>query len=218
MNHSRDPQAAEALINATLAIAAAGKPLMERLLAPGDSFVEWEHYPPDDAVDHASACRYFYHAHAAGERGDGEHGHFHLFLERTGHLAATPALAEPVDATCESAAVSHLVAVAIDLQGLPTGLFTVNRWVTDEWLLPASTIVQRLPAYSLARAAGDHLVGEWLTALVRFFAPDITELLKQRDVLIGSWTPERFEDREAEVLTSLPIDINQAVGVVQDAS
>lgn len=210
MHVLRSPQAAQALIDATIAVAAAGIPLMERLLARGDKFVEWEHYPSADAVDPLSGCRYFYHAHAAGDRGE-EHGHFHLFFERDAGLRQVPALAAPSSLEDGNAEVSHLIAVAIDRQGLPSELFTVNRWVTDEWLLPASVLIERLPSFELSKASGDPLINAWLTALVAFYAQDIAALLRRRDAILSGWLADKFEDETQEVLTASPIHINDAV-------
>ena len=210
MIEARSPAAAQALIDATFAVAAAGVPLMKRLIHADDSFVEWDHYPADDAVDLVAGCRYFYHAHAAGERGE-EHGHFHLFFERDADLHDVRPLASPPIAQEGNAEVTHLIAVAIDRSGLPSGLFTVNRWVTDEHLLPASVLIERLPAFDLANAPGDPLIARWLSALIAFYAPDISELARARDEVIAGWPAERFEDPSIEVLTALPIHINDAV-------
>jgi hypothetical protein len=97
--------------------------------------------------------------------------------------------------------------------GSPSGLelFTVNRWVTDEWLVPASVLIERLRAFDLANAPGDPLIARWLSALIAFYAPDISKLARARDEAIAGWPAERFEDPSIEVLTALPIHINDAV-------
>jgi hypothetical protein len=213
MIEARSPAAAKALIDATLAVAAAGVPLMERLVSANESFVEWDHYPADDAVDLVAGCRYFYHAHAAGERGE-EHGHFHLFFERDAAMRDVRLLASPPIQQGENAQVAHLIAVAIDRQGLPSELFTVNRWVTDEWLLPASVLVERLPTFDLGNATGDPLINRWLTALVGFYAQDIAELLYRRDDMLSGWSADGFEDEAVEVLTVSQIHINDAVEAI----
>ncbi|HEX8554851.1 MAG TPA: hypothetical protein VF695_09105, partial [Sphingomonas sp.] len=183
---------------------------------PGGAFVVWDHYPPNDCVDHLSGCRWFYHAHPEGERDGGEHGHFHLFFDRARFRgkADTP-LAGPPSGRSSGADVVHIIAIAIDLNGLPMRLFTVNRWVTDEWLYPAAAISRRLPRFDLSRAGGDALVNAWLTAAIAFFRPQIRDVLRQRDARIATWTdmPASFENREQEVLSMTPICINDAVAV-----
>lgn len=208
-----DPHSAAALIEATLAVAAERRPLMERLLAPGEAFTEWAHYPPGDAIDLRSGCRYFYHAHAKGERGADEHGHFHLFFERDHRFTAKQALALPPPSAATTVELVHIAAVAIDYQGLPSGLFTINRWVTNEWMMPAKVIIERLAGFHLEGARGDPLLNRWLTALVRFYGLTIARLLEERDALTQGWAPERFEDRWQEVLSGTPIHINDAVAV-----
>ena len=52
----------------------------EMLRGQGE-FVEYEHYPRDDAFDADSQAQYYYHAHRDAT---GEHGHFHTFLRAPG--------------------------------------------------------------------------------------------------------------------------------------
>ncbi len=199
------------LIDATIAVAAAGVPLMLRVV-PADAPTEvWAHYPADDAVDPIGGARWFYHAHPPGERVDGEHGHFHLFLARDAFGASAP-LAGPPGGVSSGADVVHIIAITIDERGLPTQLFTVNRWVTDEWLYPASAIAAAFVRFDLV-AAGDPLVDRWLTAAVAFFRPQIEALLGARDAAITAWPDGDigFEDRGREILSSAAIDINEAV-------
>lgn len=206
--------AATALIQATMALAAAGTPLMLRVVPRDAPFVVWDHYPPDDAVDSRSGSRWFYHAHPPEERGDGEHGHFHLFFDRNVFEdAGCKPLAAPLDGVSSGADVVHVIAIAIDLDGLPTRLFTVNRWVTDEWMHPAADILKLLPDFDLSAATGDSMLNTWLTAAVGFFRPEITRVLLARDMEIRklSGDPRLFEDRSLEILSGTAIDINQAV-------
>jgi hypothetical protein len=51
---------------------------------------------------------------------------------------------------------------------------------------------------------------------VRFFRPEIEAALAARDQVIASWTDEAqaFEDRDREVLSQAPIDINAAVAAL----
>ena len=208
----RPVSAAQDLIDATIAVAAAGVPLMLRVLPAETPAEVWAHYPPDDAVDPTNGARWFYHAHPPGDREAGEHGHFHLFFAREVlENAGATTIAAPPGGVSSGADVVHLFAVAIDETGLPTRLFTVNRWVTDEWLYPAAAIVGQLGRFDLAGAGGDPLVNTWLTAAVAFFAPQAAGALEARDAAIAGWPDSAFEDRELEVLSSSPIDINDAV-------
>ena len=203
---------ARALIDATIAVAAEGVPLMLRVL-PADSPAEvWAHYPPDDAVDWHSGARWFYHAHPPGERAADEHGHFHLFFDRAVLArAGAAAIAGPPGGASSGADVVHLFAIAIDTSGLPTRLFTVNRWVTDEFFYPADAIIARIAGFTLDTADGDALVNTWLTAAVAFFAPQAEAALRARDAAVAGWPAATFEDRAREILSSVAIDINDAV-------
>jgi hypothetical protein len=210
-------QAAEALVDATISVAEAGRPLMLRVAPEDGQFAVWSHYPPDDSVDRKSGARWFYHAHPPGERHDGEHGHFHLFFDKTRLDArgATP-VAEPLGGASSGADVVHIAAIGISLDGIPTELFTTNRWVTDEWLYAACEIIAELDDFDLTAANGDALVNLWLTTAVRFFRPEIEAALVARDQVIASWTDgeQAFEDRDREVLSQAPIDINAAVAAL----
>lgn len=202
--------AAQRLVAATVRLASEGVPLMTRVAPEGGAFVVWDHYPPDDAVDRVSGARWFYHAHPPGEREEGEHGHFHLFFDRA-LLPGNP-IAGPVGGVSSGADVVHLAALAIDMDGLPFRLFTVNRWVTDEWLFPANAIAPLLDRFVLSGAGNDALVDAWLTAAVAFYRPEIVAALRARDEVIAGWNSavDVFEDRTLEVLSAIPIDINDA--------
>lgn len=180
-----------------------GVPLMHRILPPAPE--QWAHYPPDDAVGQSSGARYFYHCHPTDDRDGDEHGHFHMFLP----LALFPralALSTPADDGAKRAAVVHFAALSVNSVGVPFRLFTVNRWVTDEWLFPAAAIVDRLDAFDLAGADGDDLVNAWLTSFVRLAKADIAALLAERDQ-----TLERLgwpgEDRSVEVTSASMVDL-----------
>lgn len=206
----RRAEAAAELITATVAMAESGLPLMLRVV-PEDDYRVWDHYPPDDAVDDQTGARWFYHAHPPEERDAGEHGHFHLFLDRDAFGDLSPR-AKPVDPDAPDARVVHIAALSIDLAGLPTKLFTVNRWVTDEWLYDASLILERLAYFDVGNAAdGDPLVNRWLTAAVATFTPEIEQILAARDHALASASSAFFEDRSAEILSSVAVDLQRSV-------
>lgn len=206
----RSPAAVARLIGATVDVARAGLPLMRRIVPDDADFRVWDHFPADDAVDRRSGARWFYHAHPVEARGDGEHGHFHLFLPATAFAGVTP-LAVPAEPADDAPRLAHLVAVTIDLRGVPTGLFTVNRWVTDEWLFPAEAVIERLDRFRVGTATGDALVNRWLGAMVRAYAPEIAALLVERDRLLLAGGAGIHEDRAREVLSATRIDLQQLV-------
>jgi hypothetical protein len=206
----RSAHAARALIDATIAVAQAGVPLMRRIVPDDADFRVWDHFPADDAVDRRSGARWFYHAHPIEERGDGEHGHFHLFLPVSAFAGET-ALAAPANPADNAPRLVHIAAVTIDLRGIPTQLFTVNRWVTDEWLFPAEAVIARLPKFRLAAATGDRLVNRWLVAAVKAYAPELAAILAERDRVLLAQGPTVFENRAQEVLSSIDIDLQDLV-------
>jgi hypothetical protein len=202
--------AAEALIEATLAMHAGGKQLM-RLVLPSDGEPEqWAHYPPDDAISPNTGCRYFYHCHPPEERDDAEHGHFHLFLPLN-LFAEGGWKSAPLDDGEKRAKVVHLAALSVDMQGVPLSLFTTNRWVTDEWLYPADDIAAAMDRFDLTGADGDPLVNQWLTAFVALAREPILNLLMERDVMLAAkdWPGE---DRSVEIMSSSAVDLQSLIG------
>lgn len=165
----------------------------------------WDGYPADDIVSPATAARAFYHAHPPHARRALEHGHFHFFLPRT----AMPVNARPMRAPPDGLGIDvvHLVGMSVSLQGLPTGLFTVNRWVTNEWLYPADVILAAFARFDLADYRADPLLAQWLTAAVHLCRAPIEHLLQARDATLSAGLSG--EDRTVEVLSEQSIDLQQ---------
>ncbi len=198
--------AAQILIETTVAMHASGTPFMRRVLPEGAAVSLWDHYPENDAVSPTTASRHFYHCHPPGERAAEEHGHFHIFLPRSAMPQDAAYLAAPHDDAVLRANVVHLIALAISTDGVPLSFFTVNRWVTDEWMYSASAIAEVFGQFDLSDAPGDPLVGRWLTALVHLARRDIVALLNARDAVCAA-----PEDRAAEILSSGPIDLEALI-------
>ena len=203
-NSTRDTALAE-LVELSAAMAAEGRALIERVLpAPPDSYTQWTHYPKGDAIDPVSKARWFYHAHPPEQRGDGEHGHFHLFLPLSAFEGLEP-LAAPVKD--DPAAVVHVAALCFDTDGLPTHWIGTNQWVTDEYLYPAEAIIARLDGLELSEAGvakGIPHVGRWLTLALALSRGDIEELLRERDRALETVDPRA---KSSEILSSAPFDV-----------
>ncbi len=169
-------------------MAAEGRMLIERVL-PADpaEFRQWSHYPDGDAIDPNSAARWFYHAHPPESRADGEHGHFHIFLPLD--VFDGEAIAAPDDR--DAAKVVHVAALAFDTDGLPTAWLATNRWVTNEYLYPATDIAARMDRVILDGAgADDHPgVGRWLTLALASCRDDVVAMLRARDDSAGPNRP-----------------------------
>ena len=205
-------------------LAKTGDNIVGELLKHNGTFYEWDHYPPGDVYDHETHGQYYYHAHAADQRFEGEHGHFHTFLRpkgmprgiRPAQLAGLVPPADPNDA------LSHLVAIAMTPGGLPFRLFTVNRWVTGEVWYRADDVIRMLDAFKIDHAQPSWPVNRWITAMVVLFKPQITELLRARDAKIAAWqqaTPDVdvFEDRDLEITSFVDISVDDQVQAVARA-
>lgn len=192
----------------------AGLNVVGEILRGQGEFIEYEHYPKDEVGDAESRSQYYYHAHRTSET---EHGHFHTFI-RTG-LLDQPTLSFDSPWKDEAwprgeNAIAHLIAVAMDDWGYPIGLFTTNRWVTDETWYSAEIIENLLDRFVVDHAGPSWPVNRWITAMLRLFRPHISVLLKHRDMCIQQWQraypkEDVLEDRRLEVMGYLPIDVSK---------
>ena len=200
-----------------------GRHILTDVLNSGSGpFTEWTHYPPGDVQDPDTGALWYFHAHS-GDRQDGswpECGHFHLFLYSE-HLPRDAApIALPDDANAELGGLCHLVAISFAASGVPTRIFATNRWVTDEWLYPAEIIIPLLDRFEIDSDRFG-LTTRWLAAALRLFRPQVEWSLLERDRALArlrQQDPLRFsEDREHEILVSVPFDLNGQIDTVEKA-
>ncbi len=169
----------------------------------GREVIEYEHYPPNDIVDRRRGSQFYYHAHRDG---DLEHGHLHLFWHAT--ASGRRRRLRHGQANWTRTAPSHLLSISLDARGLPVGLFTVNRWVTDGHWFDADTTLSFVDRFSL-QLDGEHAISaRWITAFVRFYRPRIAALLAQRDQRLARRRDRSLalDDHRLEVLSLLRLD------------
>ena len=119
-------------------------------------------------------------------------------------------------------ALGHLIAISMDPKGFPIALFTTNRWVTGETWYSGSDIHAMLDYFIIDHAQPSWPVNRWITAMLRLFRPLILELVDGRDVAVEAWRrkyPDRdvFEDREFEISSRQPIDVDKQIAEVRAA-
>jgi hypothetical protein len=205
-------------------LAKTGDTVVGELLRERDGFFEWQHYPPGDVYDPEFQAQYYYHAHPAEERVEGEHGHFHTFLRPLGMPPGcaplpVPDLAPPKD---PNDALSHLIGISMDRHGRPIRLFTTNRWVTGETWYEAEQVIAMLDHFAIDHARPSWATNRWITAMVRLFKPQIADLLRRRDAAIEEQRrrdPEAnvFEGRDLEVTSERPIAVPAQIDAVEQA-
>ena len=203
-----DQQVAGAVRNARDSVAAfseatAASGSLIQSWVQGREVIEYEHYPPNDIVDRRRGSQFYYHAHRDG---DLEHGHLHLFWHAT--ASGRRRRLREGQAAWARTAPSHLLAVSLDASGLPVGLFTVNRWVTDGHWFDADTTLSFVDRFSL-QLDGEHATSaRWITAFVRFYRPCIAALLAQRDQRLARRRDrsQALDDHRLEVLSLLRLD------------
>lgn len=153
----------------------------------------WSHYPPGDVFDATSGGQWYYHCHLPPA--PDEHGHFHCFVRPNG----------------KDGPVHHLVAVGVDAYGRLQRLFTVNQWVVGDAWLDAAATIDLLPRFDIEMPAPSYLTNRWLTAVLRLFAGEIAELIRERDAVLAAHQPPAGvlarEDRALEVTSELAVSL-----------
>ncbi len=206
-------EAAGIVIETIMAMAQEGKPLMLRVLPAGDIHF-WHHYPGNDARDAQTQSRWYYHVHPPGDRDPAEHGHFHLFLHRSQIDPSAELIAMPRAGEQAEAHVTHVAGLSIDKSGIPITWFVTNRWVTEEFLYPAETMIAHLTDYDVDNTAEDGLVNRFVTAMVALYREELAQLLRQRDARQAELVAEHGTaayDSGNDVLAALPIDLDAKI-------
>ena len=208
-------QAAETVIETITAMAQEQHPLMLRIV-PEDGATFWTHYPKGDARDKHCKSRWYYHVHAAGKRDEDEHGHFHLFLHRDQLPDGAEPTVIPPKGKKKKADVTHLVGLSVNTLGIPRAWFTVNHYVTNEYLYPAELLIEHLPEFNVDHTKQDSLVNRFVTGMVALYRDEIAELLRERDAKQAALFEELGDDAYkrisgAEVLSQIPIDLDEKI-------
>ena len=197
-----DLQSARDSVSAFADVTASSGSLLQSWIE-GREVVEFEHYPPNDVVDFRRGSQFYYHAHRDGNR---EHGHLHLFWHAT--ASGRRRYLRAGQSRWVRTAPTHLFAISLDARGLPVGLFTVNRWVTDGHWFDASTTMSFVDRFDLDGVDGNEESCRWLSGFVRLYRPLIEGLLVQRDQRLARRTDPQsaLADHRLEVLSMVPID------------
>ena len=121
-----------------------------------------------------------------------------------------------------SDALAHFVAISMNGPGFPIGLFTTNRWVTDETFYPADDTIRMLDRFRIDHTFPCLAVNRWITAMIDLFRPQIKELLLVRDKTIRTWEATHpgvdvFEDRDLEITSIMPIDVDKQIAAIEAA-
>lgn len=197
--------------------------IVGELLRGVETFYEWNHYPEGDVFDPRSNAQYYYHAHPKEER-PGEHGHFHTFLRPRGMPpgiapAPVPDFEQPEG---DNDALSHLIAISCDKQGIPIKLFTTNRWVTGEVWYSAADVCRMLSYFAIDHVRPSWPVNLWLSNMLILFRPQIRVLIKRRDKVVEEWAAAHpggnvYEDRDLEVTSELAISVPDQIKEIRGA-
>lgn len=179
-----------------------------RKQGPLDKF---EHYPKDDIIDNETCSQYYYHSHRGGE-----HGHFHVFLQRDGMPETVTVSTSPI-----TAPYAHIVAISMDTKGSAIGLFTTNQWVTGEDWYTAVEVAHMMEYIKIDHAYPSWPTNQWMNAMMRLFYPQILDLMHERDDVVADWNQRHpgmhiFNNRDLEILSEKPISIDLQMKVIAD--
>ena len=200
----------------------AGSNLVAEVLRHQGTFYEWNHYPPGDAVDWETHSQYYFHAHPQDQRG-GEHGHFHCFMRYDGIAASVkPVPLDSPQADNEDRIGAHLIAISMDKAGFPVGLFTTNRWVTDETWYGAADVIAMLDDFLIDHTHPSWATNRWLSAMFLLFRAEMEAMLQARDAAVAARAADRpgediFEDRELEITSNCAISVKEKIAAVHRA-
>ncbi len=198
-----------------------GQNIVGNCLANQGKFFENNHYPKGDIYDSHSHAQYYYHAHRPES---GEHGHFHTFLRAAGmpHNCHPAPYKGKAKRPTGKDAITHFVAVSMDGPGYPTGLFTTNRWVTDETFYRACDVMRILDRFDIELSYPCLATNRVLSSLLALFRPQIEALLFARDQKIDDWRRTHpgvdvYEDRNLEITSIIDINIERQIAAVNAA-
>jgi hypothetical protein len=112
----------------------------------------------------------------------------------------------------------HFAALSLSAKGEPLRWFTTNAWVTGERMQSAERVIALLDSFQIQARGRLAPVGRWLNAMVKFFRPQLEQLLRRRDVLLQRQCQRQVwaalcEDRRVDVISqcsaALPRRIEQ---------
>lgn len=203
-------------LSAMRALAKTCESVLSTIGADMDETLEpWRHYPEDDVYDAEHQSQYYFHKHQDSPPSPTEVGHFHTFV-RSEVLQDTHEAQNPQSGLC------HLVGISVAANGYPAGLFTTNRWVTNETWHPAAQAIALLDMFRVDHTRPNWATNLWITACVQAYRPLIIELIQERDRRIeehitktGDTAP--LENKELNVLSYRAIDLDRHIATLYRA-
>ncbi len=209
-------EAAREVVECHRVLTKTGDNVVGEVLPRDATFYEYDHCPPGDIYDPESHAQYYYHAHRGGE-----HGHFHTFLREQGMPEGVAPVVQSEAAYFEQRndRLCHIVAISMDRQGWPIGLFTTNRWVTTENWYAAADVCRMVARFKIDLARPSWPTNRWVTAMMQLFRPQIETLLHQRDAKLVAWhkahlDADVFEDRRLDLPSQVKISLDQQIRAV----
>lgn len=153
----------------------------------------WRLYPGEYGIfDRRSGCQFYFHAHPEATH---EAGHIHTVRFFPDHTA-------------------HIVGISLAEDGWPQSLFTVNLWAVGDADERPERLKQFARQFRLHERQGPADAVRFVNLIFRAFLPEIEALQDAKAAALAAYRarhPGRdpFEDRELEILSSIPIDVRR---------
>ncbi len=191
-----------------------GQHILHHILQPHIAPEKNQHYPKGDRIDAKTGAQYFYHCHRENHQTE-EHGHFHCFIR----YPQIPKNIQPKPITDWDKYIhnpmTHLIAIGMNRHGKPIRLFTVNRWVTSEIVYEATHTPQLINQFAFQNntktASHWHILDQWVTSMLKLFAPQIEYLQRRRDALLKTHPETVYNDKTLNEITTLSIHIEAQI-------
>ena len=159
---------------------------------------EEHHYPSNDFIDNTSGAQCFFHRHESKEIGLTQH--FHFFRKWT----------PKVEEFNNHEVTTHIAALEISENFQPISWFTVNQWVTGDYLCLTSDFEFLIEHYNFNNITTKHndklllwLEGIFLEGKKKYFNDLFALRNKNLEELFESKTQNILKNHEYEILSQI---------------
>lgn len=164
-------------------LAKTGHGIVTEFLRGVDELQTDQLYPEDTVEDKETGCQYYFHAHSDRPQ---EYGHFHTYVMESGLPKAVRAQAPASmgEHNNKWRTHCHLVGISVASNGIPTELFTLNHWSSQEAKFALDDLPTILDRFDVTHAIPSYPVNRWITAVLKMYRPVILDLFEQRSAFL----------------------------------
>ncbi len=113
----------------------------------------------------------------------------------------------------------HLAAIVTTGKGEPKSLFTINHWSAHDARYSTGDMVKILDRFDVSHAVPSYPLNRWVSALMRFFRPQLIQLFKDREVTLAEFAQAMpdipaMENEDLEVTSKVDISVSEQFSAV----